>query len=113
MTHLQKGIELFNRGCYFEAHEVLEELWVSAPRPERYFFQALIHMAVAWHHARNGNLTGARRQARKGLGKLAGYLPSCHEVDTAALLASATGWLEAWESERPAAGPAMIVFRAT
>lgn len=113
MTHLERGIELFNLGRYFEAHEVLEQAWVSAPPEERYFLQALIHMAVAWHHAGNGNLTGARRQARKGLSKLSGYLPACHEVDTGALLASASQWLEAWESGRRAAGPAMIVFRAT
>jgi predicted metal-dependent hydrolase len=113
MTHLERGIELFNRGSFFEAHEVLEEEWLRAPRPERFFLQGLIHMAVAWHHASQGNPPGALRQVTKGLRKLAGYLPRHAGVDTADLCARALLWREAWAAGAESNAPAIIVFRKT
>jgi uncharacterized protein len=55
------GAELFNRGEYFEAHEVWEDLWHDTPGPDRRFYQGLIQAAVAVYHAGNGNTRGARR----------------------------------------------------
>lgn len=78
----QRGLELYHAGRFFEAHEVLEELWRAAKGPQRLFLQALIHFAVGLHHAREGNFAGAERQLRKGLRKLAGYLPQYDGVDT-------------------------------
>ena len=43
----------------------------------RLFLQAMIHLAVGFYHCERGNPVGAARQLRKGLGKLAAYLPSC------------------------------------
>jgi len=54
-----QGIERFNRGEYFESHEVWEGLWRREPEPPRSFYQGLIQAAVALHHLRCGNLTGA------------------------------------------------------
>ena len=82
---LERGIALFNRGEYFECHEVLEEAWTPERGARRLFLQALIHMAVGFYHNGRGNPTGAQRQLRKGLRKLAAYLPDCERVDTARL----------------------------
>ena len=30
-TRYESGIELFNRGEYFDAHEVWEDLWMDCP----------------------------------------------------------------------------------
>ena len=30
-----RGVELFNRGDYFDAHEVWEELWLDSPSADR------------------------------------------------------------------------------
>ncbi|HEY3442074.1 MAG TPA: DUF309 domain-containing protein [Paludibaculum sp.] len=95
---LTPGVALFNAGDYFGAHERLEAEWLCAPRAERFFLQALIHMAVAWHHAADGNREGAIRQVDKGLRKLAGYLPERHGVDVAGLYADAQGWQAAWRA---------------
>jgi hypothetical protein len=111
MTHLERGIELFNRGAFFQAHEVWEEEWARAPRRERYFLQGLIHLAVAWHHAVNMNGEGALRQVDKGLRKLAGYLPRHACVDTSDLCAKALGWRSAWSTGARPNAPAIIVFR--
>lgn len=55
-----RGIELFNRGEFFEAHEELEDVWRECQDPEKKFVQALIQSAVALHHHSRGNLAGAR-----------------------------------------------------
>ncbi len=82
---IRHGVELFNRGDFFECHEVLEEIWVAERGPRRLFLQALIHLAVGLYHHHRGNPAGAERQLRKGLRKLAGYLPEYEGLDTARL----------------------------
>ncbi len=61
-----EGIELFNRGEYFEAHEVWEDLWQDCPSCDRRFYQALIQAAVAIYHFERGNFSGTARLARSG-----------------------------------------------
>jgi predicted metal-dependent hydrolase len=56
----QRYIELFNSGEYFEAHEILEDLWVMTPGEERGFYKGLIMLSVGLLHAERGNDTGAR-----------------------------------------------------
>jgi hypothetical protein len=43
------GIDLLEAGFYWEAHEVLEQVWMNAPAnaPERYQVQAVIQLANA------------------------------------------------------------------
>jgi predicted metal-dependent hydrolase len=53
------GVVLFNRREFFEAHEVLEDLWNECPSGDRRFYQAVLQAAVALHHFGNGNLRGA------------------------------------------------------
>jgi len=81
----RRGIELFNRREFFECHEVLEDLWRPERGVRRLFLQGVIHLAVGFYHHRQGNQAGAVRQLRKGLKKLAGYLPEFEGVDTALL----------------------------
>src|SRR5581483_7803371 len=83
---LQHGIDLFNRREFFVCHEVLEEIWTPERGPRRLFLQSLIHFAVAFYHDQRGNPVGASRQLRKGLRKLAAYLPACEGIDTASLI---------------------------
>ena len=98
---LQQGIELFNRGEYFECHEVLELAWTPERGPRRLFLQGLIHVAVGFYHHRRGNPVGACRQLRKALRKLAAYLPACEGVDTGRLHREAATVLAAIECGQP------------
>jgi hypothetical protein len=95
---LQNGIRLFNNRLFFECHEVLEEEWRLERGPRRLFLQSLIHLAVGLYHAQRDNPMGASRQLRKGLRKLAGYLPSYEAVDTARLSRDALAALECVEA---------------
>lgn len=82
---MRRGLGLFNRREFFECHEALEEIWTPARGPERLFLQALIHFAVGFYHHQRGNRPGAERQLRKGLKKIASYLPEFLGVRTAPL----------------------------
>jgi len=47
--NLAKGIELFNGGRFWEAHEAWEGIWQRHPEDARFFIQALIQLAAAYH----------------------------------------------------------------
>ena len=82
----QEGIALFNRGQFFDCHEVLEELWLEFSGERKKFLQGLIQVAVALHHLRNGNRVGAERLLDAAVEKLAGDSPERELLDVAALL---------------------------
>jgi uncharacterized protein len=91
----EQGLDLLRREEYFAAHEALEEAWRAAAAEERDFFQGLVHVAVAWHHARvTGRRIACERQLEKGARRLATYAPAHRGLDVGALLeelAAATG----------------------
>ncbi len=70
------GIDLFNRGEYFDAHDVWEELWTDCPSADRRFYQSLIQAAVALYHWGRRNPTGARRLFSSGRAYMAPYRPA-------------------------------------
>ena len=98
---LQRGVQLFNNGEFFQCHEVLEEVWMSEREPRRLFLQALIHLAVGLYHCQRGNPVGASRQLRKALKKLDAYVPSCEGIDTGQLYREALAALEQIEAGVP------------
>lgn len=57
------GVDLFNHGFYWEAHEAWESLWVAAGRrgPTSLWLKALIKYAAAMVKVRAGNPIGALR----------------------------------------------------
>jgi predicted metal-dependent hydrolase len=68
---LQQGIVLFQKGHFFDAHEVWEELWRgTSPGLLKLIYQGLIQGAVGMHHLRRGNHSGARAQLQKSIAKL-------------------------------------------
>ncbi len=69
----RRGLELFNRREFFEAHEVLEDVWRAAPPPEKKFLQGLIQVAVGLHHFSTGNRVGARSLLARAHRNLAEY----------------------------------------
>jgi hypothetical protein len=53
-----EGLELFNAGEWFEAHEVWEDIWHMASGQRKRFYQGLIQCAVTLEHMRRGNPRG-------------------------------------------------------
>ena len=97
-----EGIKLFNRANFFEAHEVLEDVWRGARNPERKFLQSLIQIAVALHHHSRGNLVGARSLLARATRNLEPYPERFGGVDLRTLRKSLHGWSKALAESRPA-----------
>ena len=71
----QEFWHLFNAEKFFEAHEVLETLWLKTKGPERDFYQGLIQIAAAFVHIQKGTPDGARQLLKKASEKLEKFQP--------------------------------------
>ena len=93
---LRSGMNLFNAGSFFEAHEVLEEAWREASNPpsRRRHLRGLVQLAVAFHHQSRGNRAGARSVLERAMRNLEGADASYPELDFQSL----TDNLQAWRS---------------
>jgi len=78
-----RGVELFNRAHFFDAHEVLEDVWRSLPRdrPTRRHLQGMVQLAVAFHHESTGNHVGARSVLERAMCNLNGADRSFPDLD--------------------------------
>ncbi len=81
-----RGLEEFNEEKFFEAHEILEDLWHEYRDADRTFIQGLIQIAAAFYHVQSRNLKGAVSQLTKGNEKLALFVPTYKDVSVAKLL---------------------------
>ena len=96
---LREGINFFNAGRYFEAHETWEDLWRVTRGPRRLFYQGLIQAAVGLHHLSLGNWNGARAQLAKSLAKLEQYPANFCRLDNGRLVGDLR---RVFESRQPA-----------
>ena len=74
-----RGLDLFNHGYYWEAHEAWEALWHACGRsgPMADFFKGLIQLAVTGVKLRQGHAEGARWHARRAEELLASLSEPC------------------------------------
>jgi predicted metal-dependent hydrolase len=63
---LLRGVEEFNRGHFFEAHELWEEAWHEAVGEEKRFYQGLIQIAAGYHKLVLNQRSGARKLLERG-----------------------------------------------
>jgi uncharacterized protein len=96
---LQDGINFFNAGRYFEAHEIWEDMWRPARGPLRLFYQGLVQAAVGLHHLSRGNLNGAAAQLQKSLSKLEQYPDKFCRIDNGKLVADLRNVLSSMSSQ--------------
>lgn len=94
---LAEGLACYRRQEFFETHEHWESVWLRAAEPEKLFLQALIQVAVAFHHLQRGNAVGATRMLERALGKLETYPAEFGGVDVEALRRSVAEWVKALE----------------
>ncbi len=74
----------YHKAEYWEAHEVLEELWQT--QRENHFYQGLIQIAAIMHQLERGKVRGAKKLAKSAIGHLTPFYPNYEEVDIAAVL---------------------------
>ena len=95
----EQGVAAYDRGDFFEAHELLEPAWMgTADIPERDLLQGLIKLAAAFVHGVRGNpmgiarnLTGARERLDAAVGSPAA---AASGIDVPALVAAIDDRLE-------------------
>lgn len=71
-----KGLEKFNRGEYFEAHDLLEIAWMEDDTPGRDLYRAILQVSVAYYQITRGNYNGAAKmflRVRKWIDPLPDY----------------------------------------
>lgn len=96
----------FNRGLFYEAHDVLEELWLSKRRePIDGFYKGLIQFAGAFVHLQKNRLRPAVALFRLSQSYLRPYGPEYERLDVAGVLRLADEWAAAIEREDYAANP--------
>ena len=88
---LAEAVGLFNAGRYFEAHEVLERLWLAAEGLDRELYQGVLQVAVGLHHEAHGNRKGAASMLAKGVSRLARSRPRT--------------WASTWPAYSPTCAP--------
>ncbi len=94
---LARGVDLFNRGEFFEAHEVVEDLWHEYWEDDRDLLKGWIQAAVCFEHHRRGNLRGMYSVGTTSLGYLRQYSVNGHGLDIATLVADLEAFLDAVE----------------
>jgi hypothetical protein len=109
----REGIDLFNQGRFFAAHEAWEEIWRSTTPEPKDLFQGLIQVAAALHqHLDLKRTQGPRRTLAKARRNLRPFAPAALGIDIGDLLAQVGGW-EGW-LKRPdgVAPPVPVLHRA-
>jgi uncharacterized protein len=107
---LAKGMELFNRGEFYEAHEIWEDAWTDAQMDDRHLLQGLIQVAAGFFKLQTGMPTGTLKLLEKAEGHLRAVPPDCHGLNLETLLAAVVSWratakrmVEEWRTDFDAA----------
>lgn len=79
------GLQLFNRGQYWLAHEALEEAWRDEPGEARHLYRGILQVGVAYLHVERGNYPGALKLYHRAHRWLDPFPERCRGVDLARL----------------------------
>lgn len=92
--HYAGFLDCFNRQLFFEAHEVLEELWLEDRHGRNgAFYKGLIQLAGAFVHVQKERLGPAAALFRLARTNLEPYGPVHERLDIAAVIGLAGQWL--------------------
>jgi predicted metal-dependent hydrolase len=105
--HLRCYADCFAQGKFYEAHDVLEELWLPDRHgPDGAFLKGLIQLAGAFVHLQKQRQGPAAALLRLALANLEPY-PEVHwRLDLGQVLPSAQAWLANLEHGKSADLPA-------
>jgi predicted metal-dependent hydrolase len=97
--HLRGYLECFNRGLYYEAHDVLEQLWLKDRHgPNGPFYKGLIQLAGAFVHLQKNRLRPAAALFKLAAANLKGYPLPHGQLDEGELKDLAARWLAQLEA---------------
>jgi uncharacterized protein len=93
-----RGMHLFNRAEFFDAHEVLEDIWRAAPPENKKFVQGIVQVAVAFHHYSTGNRVGMRSVLERAIRNLGEPAGAFGQIELATLMLSLSQWRDALDN---------------
>jgi predicted metal-dependent hydrolase len=98
-AHYLGFFDCFNRQLFYEAHEVLEDLWLADRQgPNGDFYKGLIQLAGAYVHLQKNRLRPSAALFKLAKANLEKY-PDVHEkLNLAAVQMLMDGWL--WQLEK-------------
>ncbi|HWO43409.1 MAG TPA: DUF309 domain-containing protein [Candidatus Eisenbacteria bacterium] len=107
---LREGIRLFNRGRYFECHEIWEALYLETEEKHKPFLEALVQLAAAFRVFRDfGETRGPVRMVYQALIRFENYQPSYLGIRVRELSEAIEAWAKTTEAGKCA--PAMPKIR--
>ena len=99
-AHYLGYFDCFNRQLFYEAHDVLEELWLANRHgPDGDFYKGLIQLAGAFVHVRKNRRSPAAALFRLARANLEQYPAQHFRLDRSALLELIAAWLIALAEE--------------
>lgn len=105
-AHYLGYFECFNQGRFYEAHDVLEELWLGERQgPNHSFYQGLIQLAGAFVHLQKNRLRPAAALFKLTRANLQKYPPIHEHLDLAVVLRLIEAWLQQLEAGGFATNP--------
>jgi len=105
-AHYLGYFQCFNLGLFYEAHDVLEELWLADRQGANgAFYKGLIQFAGAFVHLKRGRLRPAAALFKLARASLRNYPPFHEQLDVKEVLALIENWLERLESRDFAVNP--------
>jgi len=82
-----KGIELFDNGHYWEAHEALEAAWRAETNPVRYLYQGILQAGIVYLQIERNNFLGMAKMFERCKKWLRPWPDHCRGIDVAQLRA--------------------------
>jgi predicted metal-dependent hydrolase len=79
------GIQLFNKGDFFKAHEELEIAWRAEKNDYRSLYQGILQLGVGYHHLQRGNVIGAIRLFTRAESTLENIPENCQGINVNAI----------------------------
>lgn len=97
--HYTGYFELFNQQLFYEAHDVLENIWLKDKHgPNGSFYKGLIQLAGAFVHLQKNRLRPSAALFKLARTNLEKYPQVYERLDVAAVLALVATWLSQLES---------------
>jgi len=85
----REGLQLFNSGEYFEAHEALEDAWNAEQGDAKNLYRGVLQTAVVYLHITRRNYNGAIKVYQRSLKWLDGLPDICKGIHLGELRANA------------------------
>ena len=99
-AHYLGYFDCFNRRLFYEAHDVLEDLWLEDRHgPDGNFYKGLIQLAGAFVHLQKDRLRPAAALFKLAQANLAKYPPIHKHLDLNLVQTLAQNWLQNLERD--------------